>query len=228
MLFEHPMLFGGRQPREQRENLGVAELHALKRIRGIADLPLTREKHQDVARALRLQRGDRIADGLHLISVVVVRNAERLVTDLHGKSAPGHFDDRRAAEVLAEPRGVDRRRRDHDPEVWTTRQDLLEIPEQEVNGETSFMGLVNDDRVVAFKETIIRDRGEQDAVGHHLHERAVARVIGEAHLVSDRSPDLDAKLFGHPIGNGSCRDPSRLRVADLPSDSTPEFQEDLG
>ena len=90
------------------------------------------------------------------------------------------------------------------------------------------MRLVDDDRVVALEESVALDLREQDPVGHDLDEGAFARVVGEAHLVADSATDLDVQLLGDAIGDGTCRDAPRLRVADLPGDAPAELEQDLG
>ena len=48
---EHPVLLGRRQPRVERQELGAAQVEPAERLRGVADLALAREEHEDVARA---------------------------------------------------------------------------------------------------------------------------------------------------------------------------------
>jgi hypothetical protein len=45
---------------------------------------------------------------------------------------------------------------------------LPQVAEQEVDVEAAFVGLVEDDRVVATEVTVAADLGQQHAVGHHL------------------------------------------------------------
>ena len=75
------------------------------------------------------------------------------------------------------------------------------------------MGLVDDERVVCAGVPVALDLGEQDAVGHHLDERVVARSVGEPDLVADDIADVDAQLLGDAIGDRS-RDAARLGVTD--------------
>ncbi len=74
---------------------------------------------------------------------------ERPVAHLDRVGAPGHLDDRRVAEVLGEPFGVDGGRGDDELEVGPARQQLLEVAEQEVDVQAALVRLVDDDRVVA-------------------------------------------------------------------------------
>ena len=169
---------------------------------------------------------DRVLDRLGLVALdrlallVVVRLLEqRAVAHLDRVGAPGDLDDRRGSalrvgEVLGEALGVDGRRGDHDLEVGTSRQQPLEVAEQEVDVEAALVGLVDDQRVVALQITVALQLGEQDAVGHHLDAALLRRTVGEPHLVADRLPQLGAELLGDPLGDAARGDPARLGVAD--------------
>ena len=61
MRGEHPVLLGGREPRVQRQDLGV-RVAAGQGVGGVADLALTGQEHQDVARPLAPQFADGVAD----------------------------------------------------------------------------------------------------------------------------------------------------------------------
>ena len=69
-----------------------------QRVRGVADLALAGEEHEDVARALALQLGDGVADGLDLVAVRVgvgvVGVDDGPVADLDGVRPAGDLDDR--------------------------------------------------------------------------------------------------------------------------------------
>ena len=69
---------------------------------------------------------------------------------------------------------------------------------------------------------------EQDAVGHHLDERVVARLVGEPHLVADRGAQLDLELLGDPLGHRARGDAPRLRVADQALAAAADLEADLG
>ena len=112
------------EPGVEREDLGVAQLQPAQGVGGVADLALAREEHEHVARALACSTIDGVADRRDLVAVVAVLHAVRLVHDVDRVGAPAHLDDGRSAEVLAEPRGVDRGRGDDDLEVRAPRQDL--------------------------------------------------------------------------------------------------------
>ena len=89
------------------------------------------------------------------------------------------------------------------------------------------MGLVDDQRVVAPQLAVALQLGEQDAVGHHPHERAVADAVVEAHGVADDVADRRAQLLGDALGDRAGGDPARLGVADQPVDAAPELEAQL-
>ncbi len=130
--------------------------------------------------------------------------------------------------MIAEALGVDRGRGDDDLEVRAAGQQLLEVAEDEVDVQAALVRFVDDERVVAEQLPVALQLGEQDAVGHHLDQRAVAGRVGEAHLVADRGTQLGAEFAGDPLRDGARRDPPRLGVPDLPGDPPAELEADLG
>jgi hypothetical protein len=218
---EHPVLFGRRQPCEQGEHLGVAQLEVLERRGGVTDLALAGAEHQDVAVDLAAQLLDGAADAVDLIDGALIDGApfarrvvERSVADLDGERAPLHLDDRRVVEVLAEPGRVDRRRGDDHLEVGAPGKELSQVAEQEVDVERPLVCLVDDDRVVRRQRAVALDLREQDAVGHHLDARVGTDLVVEPDLVPDRPADLGAELLGHALGDRPGRDAAGLGVAD--------------
>jgi hypothetical protein len=179
---------------------------------------------------------DGVADGLDLVpddidGVVAVALRGLLdqwpVPDLDRVGAPRDLHDRRPAEVAGEPLGVDGRRRDDDLQVGAAGEEPVEVPEEEVDVEAALVRLVDDERVVLPELAIGLDLGEQDAVGHQLDEGVVARLVGEAHLVADRSAERGVQLLGDPVGHRAGGQPARLGVADEPPHAAPQLQADL-
>ena len=173
---EDLVLVGGRQPRVERDDLGERQRPLGQGVLGVADLPLAGEEHQDVARPLGDQlvdgvedRGDLVAVG---IGVLVVRVDHGAVAHLDRVGPAGDLDDRGAPEVGGHPLDVDRGRGDDELQVGTPRQQLGEVAQQEVDVEAPLVGLVEDDRVVLPQQPVVRDLGQQDAVGHQLDQRS--------------------------------------------------------
>ncbi len=77
---EHPVLLGGRQPGVQREHL--EPVAPGQQVGGVADLALTGQEDQDVARPLAGQLVHRVEDGLALVAVFTAldRAVERTST----------------------------------------------------------------------------------------------------------------------------------------------------
>ena len=90
------------------------------------------------------------------------------------------------------------------------------------------MGLVDDQRVIAQQASVALDLGEQDAVGHQLDQRSVARVVVEAHRIPDGVAKRNAQLVGDPLRDGAGGQPARLRVADGAANPAAELEADLG
>ncbi len=69
---------------------------------------------------------------------------------------------------------------------------------------------------------------QQDAVGHHPNERAVADLIVESHAEANRPTDLYAELVGDSFRNGARRHPARLGMANQPVDATTRRDTEFG
>ncbi len=155
------------------------------------------------------------------------------MSQLDGERASGDLDHRgRLAaldrEVLGEAGGVDRGAGDDHLQVGTLRQELLQVAEDEVDVEAALVGLVDDQRVVAAQHPVALDLGEQDAVGHHLDQRGVADLVGEADGVADVVAQLRSQFLGDAFGDRAGGDPPGLRVPDHPVDTPAGFEAQLG
>lgn len=89
------------------------------------------------------------------------------------------------------------------------------------------MRLVDDQRVVAVEPGVALRFRQQDAVGHELHERARAHLLGEAHLPADEVAEVGAQLARDAPRHRARRDPARLRAADQAGDAAPRRQAQL-
>ena len=103
----------------------------------------------------------------------------------------------------------------------------FEVPQQEVDVERSFVGFVQDDRVVLVQESVARRLGQQDAVGHQLHVRFGTGPVGEADLVAHILAQRRAEFFRQSRGNRTCGESSWLRVADHSVHAAAHFQTDF-
>ena len=228
---EDAVLLGGRQARVEGEDVEVLGGMLAQGVGGVADLPLAGEEDEHVARrTFPAQLVDRVDDAVDLVALVatgIVRVHQRPVPDLDGVGAPGDLDDRGVAEVAREPLRVDRRRGDDDLEVGAAREQLGEVAEQEVDVEAALVGLVDDQRVVPAQHPVLLDLGEQDAVGHELDQRVLARAAGEADLVADGVGAGGAELLGDAFGHRARRDPPRLGVADRAEHAAAQLERHL-
>ena len=241
---EHALLLRDRQPRIQRQDLDgsrvrTARERAAQEFRGFADLAFAGQEHQDVAGAFApeiLRRADdRVLEFLLVVGLPgrdVAARAQRPPADVDGIGPAGHLDHRRrpvdGAEVARKALRVQRGRRHDDLEVGALRQQCLQIAQQEVDVEAALVRLVDDDRVVGRQEAVAGRLGEQDAVGHQLHERVGLRVVGEAHLVADVVAQFAAEFLRDARRDRACRNASRLGVADEAPLAPAQRQADLG
>ena len=88
MRLEHPILFGVRQARVERQNFSMRQVASAQRIGGVADFAFAAHKNQDIAVALLAQLIHRVEDRLQLIAVALIDIADhRTITHLHRISA---------------------------------------------------------------------------------------------------------------------------------------------
>ena len=238
---EDAVLLGGREPGVERDDLDAAARAAqrarglLQGVGGVADLALAGQEDQDVAGPLGRELADGLDDRLGLVAhdhLALLVDALRIVGELQEGAvahldrvgASGDLDDGggvavAVGEVLGEALHVDGRGGDDQLEVRPSRQQPLEVAEQEVDVERALVRLVDDDRVVAPQHPVALELGEQDAVGHQLHAGLRGGAVGEAHLVAhDRLlPQRLPELVGDALGDRAGGDPPRLGVADQPA-----------
>ena len=248
VALEHLVLLGAGEPGVQRHDVelvhGPLRPDLAQHVGGVPDLLLPREEHQDVAGALVDELLDRLDDRLGLVldhdltlsadvGVVVRLLDQRPVAELDRVGTPRDLDDRRrgavrSREVLREPLGVDGGRGDDHLEVRPLRQQLLEVPDDEVDVEAALVGLVDDQGVVGREHPVVLQLVEQDAVGHQLDQGVRARLVGEPDLVAHGAAELGAELLGDPLGDASRGDPAGLGVTDQTVHATTELEADLG
>ena len=90
------------------------------------------------------------------------------------------------------------------------------------------MGLVDDQGVVVTEHPVLGQFTQQYAVGHHLDQRVVACLVGEAHGISDDAAEFGPGFLGDPLGNRPRSESARLSVTDLAGQSAPQLETDLG
>ncbi|MNM99836.1 hypothetical protein D3C81_1124070 [compost metagenome] len=129
--------------------------------------------------------------------------------------------------MLGEALQVDGRRSDDQLEVGPARQQGLEEAEEEVDVQAALVGLVDDDRVVAFQVAVVLGLGEQDAVGHQLDQGVLVALVLETHLIADQRTQRCTDLLGDPRRHAARRQPAWLGVADQAVGAAPQFEADL-
>src|SRR5690606_13437071 len=219
------------QPRIERQDLVTLRPRRLELALGVANPTLAREEDEHVARLAAADRFEidpveldgRGRDRLRQILAAL----QRAVTDVDRKRAPLDAQDRRAAEMLRETLGVDRRGRDDDLEIRTLLLDPSKEAEQEVDVEAALVRLVDDQRVVGIEPTVVTNLVQQDPVGHDLDDGRRIRLVGEPHLIADRPAESDAELVREALRDRARRDAPRLRMAEHPLRAAPRFETEL-
>ncbi len=181
MGLKNLILLGLREPRKQRQHLGIAQ-HGLVRqvlaqvVGGLADLALARQKNQDVPmhRAASPELVHPIGNGL--VEPVVAAFFKRPKTLLHRKGAARHQQHGRrplaGGKVVRKALRIDGGRGDDHLQIGPTRQQLAQVAQQKVNVQAALVGLVNDDGVVGPQQRVGLGFGQQNAVGHELDRGA--------------------------------------------------------
>ena len=220
---KHALLLAATQAGEQRQDLRLGAQAPAQRVGGVANLALTREEHQHVTTAGRLQLLHRVTDRVDLVGVL----AERSIADLDRIGPSAHLDDRRPAKMLRDALDVDRRAGDDDLQVRPFREDRLQITEQEVDVQAPLVRLVDDHRVVTTQQPVAGDLGQQQPVSHHPEQRVRARAIVETHRIPDRRTQPDAELVRDSLGDRPRRQPPRLRMRDRATHAPPQLEAHL-
>ncbi len=66
----------------------------------------------------------------------------------------------------------------------------LQIAEQKIDIQATFVRFVNNDGVVLHQQAVLLDLRQQDTVGHQLDHRVITDVIAETHFVTDATARL--------------------------------------
>ena len=83
-----------------------------------------------------------------------------------------------------EPLGIDVAEVIMTRRVRARGQEPLQVTEDEIDIEAALVSFVDDDRVVVVQPWVAVQLGQQNPVGHDLHQGAVADPIGEPDLVT--------------------------------------------
>ena len=225
---EDAVLFAIRQSRIQRQHFRMAQIEFIQCVGGIADLTLTAHEDQNVAGAFTPQFIYCIENGLQLVAFGVIGLFDdRSIADFHRIRTPRDLNDRRIIEMARKTLRIDGRGGDDNFQIRTARQQFFQIAEQKIDVQTAFVRFIDNDGVILHQQTILLNFRQQDTVGHQLHHGVVADVIAKAHLITDASARLRLQLFRDTVRHRSCRQTTRLGVANQPFHSTPQFHTDF-
>ena len=153
---------------------------------------------------------------------------ERPVADLDGVHPPRDLDDGGAAEGPRELPDVDGRRGDDELEAGPPLEKQAQVPQQEIDVEAAFVGLVEDDGVVLEKVRIAADLAQQHAVGDQLDQGLGLGPVPEADLAAHLAAPGDPELLGQAPRQRQGGHPPGLGADDAGVAAPPRFEADLG
>ena len=84
--------------------------------------------------------------------------------------------------MLCEFLRIKRCRGQDDSQVWSLIKESPQITQQKIDVERTFMGFVDDQRVVVIKKTVALGFCEQDTVRHQFDEGVWGRLIGKPYF----------------------------------------------
>ena len=177
---------------------------------GIKNITLGRHKHQNVAAGLPTERLDGIAGLIDILYFLA--NGLLKIFDGDGKGPARDLENQRIVKVAAEFFGINSGRGNDQFQVRPFGQQLFKIAQEKINIQASFMGLVNDDGVVALEQAVSSGFGQQNAVGHEFDSGAFPGPV----LKADRGTNQirSFEFLGHPFGHGDRSQTARLGAAD--------------
>ena len=174
-------------------------------ICSFSNFPLTGQKDEHVSPIQRVhpQLIKGLCDGL--VEPMVSSLFKWAITDLHGKGAARDRDDGSGptgrGKVIGEPLRVNGGRGHDDFEVWPPGENFLQVAEQEINVQTSLMGLIDDDGVIGLQERVALRLRQEYPVRHEFDGGLRAELIVKAHFVAHDLAQGGAKLLRDALGN---------------------------
>jgi len=100
--------------------------------------------------------------------------------------------------------------------------------QQEVHVQAALVHLVDHDGVVAAKQTVLGQLGQQHAVRQHPQACGLVAAVVETDLTAHHGAQRNPQLGRDALSGGPCSQPARLRVGDLPLDPVAHLQQHLG
>ena len=91
------------------------------------------------------------------------------------------------------------------------------------------MRLIDDDGVVALKESVAANGREKNAIGHHRDGCRITGPVGKAHAIADIGPEWGAEFVRESLRHGPGGNATRLGMGDARGALTAEgLKEHLG
>ena len=109
-------------------------------------------------------------------------------------------------------------------QIGTTRQQLAQVAEQEIDVQAALVRLIDNDGVVLHQQPILLDFRQQNTISHQLDLGGVADLIVKTHLIADAAAERGFQLLGDTVRHGARRQTARLGMADQPFHPAPQRQ----
>ena len=195
----------------ERHHVDVGADAALQQRGSALDLALAGQEGEHAAALLRQRLPHRACNR------ILHRRARRALgmARLDRKAPAGALHHRGVAEQARDPRAVERRRHDQQPQVRP--QGALHVERQreaEIGIQRTLVELVEKHGGDAREFRIVEDHARQDALGRDEDPCARGHPGFHAHGIADRAPRLFAEKVCHAPRCGPRRQPSRLQHDD--------------
>ena len=104
---------------------------------------------------------------------------QRPIHQFHRIGTPGHFDYRRIMEIRCKTHVVDRGGGDHHFQIRSFGKELLQITQQKINIQRTFVGFIYNNCTVLTQKTVMVDFSQQNTVGHQFDDTGIGNPILE-------------------------------------------------
>ena len=123
--------------------------------------------------------------------------------------------------------GVECGRGDDDLQIRPPGQNSLQVAKQEIDVETAFVHLVDDQGVITTQQAVIVQFPEQDAVGHDFHVSGFCSLVTEPNLRRRDSGLRTTELAIQTGRDTACRKSARLGLTDVRTSAPSQLQADF-
>ncbi len=227
MRLEDLILLTRRQTGVQWHNFRVTQLAFGQRIRGITDFALTVHEDQNIAQTLIAQFINRFENAFQLVAITFIFACKRTIASLHRVSTTGYFNDRCAIEMVRKALWINGCRGNDDFQIRTTRQQLFQVTQNEVDVKAALVRFIDNDGVVLIKKTVMLNLRQQNTVGHQFDLSLVRNLVVKTYLIADKATQLSFHLFRNAVGHRARCQTTRLSMTNQTKFSAPKLGTDF-